>query len=254
VFDFTNLPRLSTDMIVVYQKLEEAIHTLKQRMTALKLDDDKAADGLVEPLLNFWCAMQDVQSALGENGLVRLSDTLDQLRWAFAGAAESAALLLGAASKTQFPHMSDDDFHKRAHQAVRGWMNSVKWSPNPDGTWRHINMRIAEYTDALLKALNPYAPAANPARHLQRPRWDGMRLWHGQVELRSYQKRFAPNQAAILDALEVAQWPEHPVRLPESCWPSLHITLKRINEGIKDSLIQLQAGGDGQSVLWSNNS
>jgi hypothetical protein len=72
--------------------------------------------------------------------------------------------------------------------------------------------------------------------------------------LRSYQRRAAPKQAAILAAFERAGWPAHPVRLPESCWPALGTTLSRINGKIKDGIIRLQSAGNGESGIWSKNS
>jgi hypothetical protein len=87
-----------------------------------------------------------------------------------------------------------------------------------------------------------------------KPRWDGVSLWIGGIELRSYQKRAASEQAAVLDALEQAGWPLQRVQLPEACCHTLSITLYRINEKINDRIIQLQSGGDGKSVLWRRRS
>lgn len=97
-------------------------------------------------------------------------------------------------------------------------------------------------------------PLTTSRKPLQvKPHWDGVILSFDGIKLRSYQKRAAPDQAAILAALQKAGWPDHRIVLPESCWPTLHITIKRINDKIKDRIIQLQSGGNGKSVIWKKN-
>jgi hypothetical protein len=111
--------------------------------------------------------------------------------------------------------------------------------------------------DETLETLSRRTPAESkaptPPDPPVKPRWDGVVLWYGDIELRSYQKRVAPEQAEILVALQKAGWPQHRVGLPESCWPTLHSAIKRINDRIKDRTIQLQSGGDGKSVLWAKS-
>jgi hypothetical protein len=84
-----------------------------------------------------------------------------------------------------------------------------------------------------------------------KPHWDGVILWFGDLKLLNYQRRVAYKQAAILAALEKAGWPSHPVRLEDKHTLTLHVTLKRINDKIKNRIIRLQAGGDSKSVIWS---
>jgi hypothetical protein len=121
---------------------------------------------------------------------------------------------------------------------------------NPSEMWHDIGKRIVEYTDALLDAFNPRGSASRQGQHRDRPRWDGVRLSYGNIELRNYRRKSAPEQAAVLAAMEKANWPDHAVRLPEACWPNLNTTLRHINEKIKNGLIRLSAAGDGRSVIW----
>ena len=98
-------------------------------------------------------------------------------------------------------------------------------------------------------------PSASPrqASTETKPRWDKVRLCYGEVELRNYQRKAAPEQAAILEALERAGWPTGPVQLPEACGKTLNKTLHHLNAKINNHAIVIRAGGDGKSVLWQRN-
>ena len=87
-----------------------------------------------------------------------------------------------------------------------------------------------------------------------RPRWDGIRLWLGENQILDYQKKAAPEQAAILDALQKVRWPTDPVPLDKAYWSTRSVNCCRINKKMKDHRIRLHAAGDGKSVTWSRTS
>jgi hypothetical protein len=59
----------------------------------------------------------------------------------------------------------------------------------------------------------------------------------------------APEQAAVLNALQEAGWPATPVKLLN--WQTLHITLNRLNKKATDNTIRFHSGGDSKSVKWT---
>jgi hypothetical protein len=254
VLDFPYLPRLPIDKTDAYRNLEQAIRCLEARIQALTFAQAQTDDGLADRLIAFWSALSAAQLALGESESMGLPDTIQELRVYREPEAEFAATVLTCGARALFPKLRDKALIERVRKLVRDVLDSLHHFGESNRKWHHVKNRIAEYAEALLDALRPagLADRVTPPQKLE-PRWDGMRLWYGERELRSYQKRAAPRQAPILEALEKAHWPDRPVQLPESCWADLHITLKRINEKIKDCLLELHAGGDGHSVFWSKN-
>jgi hypothetical protein len=59
---------------------------------------------------------------------------------------------------------------------------------------------------ALWEEIEQPSASPQPLTIESKPRWDGVILWYGKTKLRSYQRKEAPVQAAILNALEEAGW------------------------------------------------
>ncbi len=118
----------------------------------------------------------------------------------------------------------------------------AKWQSNYSG--------VLDARDQVLSLVWAVGHADPDANTTDKPHWDGVELRYGNTVVRSYQKRKAPKQAAILAALEKAGWPAGPVEMPESCQPELHTTLLHINQKIEAGVIKLQAAGDSKSVIW----
>jgi hypothetical protein len=254
VLDFSYLRRLPFDKAGTYRNLAKALRSLEEHMRPLTLAQALADDGLAEALMAFHAALREAQQAMGEDVQVKLSQTIDDLRWSMEPGGEWPASYLMCGDRARFPNLTGEDLTKRTRKQVRDLLAALPRFCEPNSTWQHIKNRIAAYANALLVAVKPDGLEVRKRRPTQqRPRWDGMILWYGDTELRTYQKRAAPNQAAILSALQRARWRKSPVPLSGKPLETLHVTLGRINEEIKDKLISLHAAGDGKSVFWRQN-
>jgi hypothetical protein len=272
--DLSYWPRIPNDKASAYRDVETAIRRLQDHVRPLTFAQAKADDTLADRLIEFGTALEAAQQTLGENA-PKLSDTLG--RFGVADGAVPAERILRAG--TWFHCINT---RMRGREVLCNL--ETNFPRQPELGWHDIKMRVTEYADALLDAIKPMClhKGAKPEQFVAqksagdesrtvldrmdeligvirkamkpnqgiRPRWDGVRLHLGDKVVRSYQRRAAPSQARILKALEDAGWPQRKVQLPESCSSSLNININRINQKITGHIIQLQAAGDGKSVLW----